>query len=282
MSSRPKNSLTKNLPENCFDRLNPIESLLLFAKERESIRLKKEAGQLRPWTNDLYLEKYKFTNVRREYDKVSVFIFNWVKPIVNDNKNLFLNLLFARHVNKPSTLQYVGHITMLDNPENNINKIRQLKPMFANPYQCPAQYKTINGFQTREEWIFKFFPQIVNKTIPILNTNKSIQNLTDMMIPFWNWNNGFASMQALLDLGHLRPDLVDKTSEINPGPGAIPALNLLGKSLQDLVNIKEINNITEGFANTEHLLCEWRKYIELKYGIRKLRKALEYKQYSLP
>lgn len=276
MSSRPSNSLTKNLPEDSIVRINPIEDLISFAEEREAIRLKKESGQSRPWTLDPILDKYKFTNVRREYDKVSVFIFNWVQPVLNNKEDLLLNLLFARHVNKPSTLDYVGLISMKDDPKKNIKKIQELTPMFANPYQCPAQYKTINGYNKREEWIFEFFPQIVSKTIPILTVKKSIQQLTDEMATFWNWNNGFASMQALLDLGHLRPDLVDKSSEINPGPGAIPALNLLGKSLSDLLQNKKIKEITGGYANVEHLLCEWRKYIELKYGIRKLRKALEY------
>ncbi len=277
MASRPKDSLTSNLPINSNDRLKPLKSLIRFGIKRESIRLKRKAGLLKPWSNDSILNKYKFTNVCREYDKVSLFIYNWVKPVIKQDDLLLLNLLIARHINKPTTF---NHINLTDFSNNNdmIDKIRELKPMFANPYQCPAQYKTINGFDTREEWIFSFFPNIVNQTLPILSTKKSIQEITDNMADFWGWNNGFASMQALLDLGHLRPDLVNKNSMINAGPGALPALKLLDMDLTDLLKIQHIKKLTGGYANTEHLLCEWRKYLELKHNIRKKTKGLEYKQ----
>src|SRR5580765_6760550 len=40
-------------------------------KERESIRLKKEAGKPWPWTSDPILQAYSFTNVKREHDFTS-------------------------------------------------------------------------------------------------------------------------------------------------------------------------------------------------------------------
>lgn len=42
-----------------------------FMAERELIRLRKEAGQPRPWTDDPILHEFKFTNVKREHDKTS-------------------------------------------------------------------------------------------------------------------------------------------------------------------------------------------------------------------
>lgn len=42
-----------------------------FMLERESIRLKKEAGQPWPWTGDRIFQAYKFTNVRRSDDRTT-------------------------------------------------------------------------------------------------------------------------------------------------------------------------------------------------------------------
>jgi len=42
-----------------------------YAAEREQIRLAKAAGKPWPWTKDPILQTYKFTNVRREYDRTT-------------------------------------------------------------------------------------------------------------------------------------------------------------------------------------------------------------------
>lgn len=276
MASRPQNSLTKNLPEDCTDRLDPIKSIVAFAKARESVRIRKEANLPREeWTDDEILKKAKFTNVRREYDRVSVEIFDWVKDVDND-VDLLLNLLFARHCNKLSTLRHVGIISVKDDPNVHISKIQELKPMFANPYQCPAQYKTINKFDTREEWIFKFFPKVAEFTVNIIPKCNTILEITNRMVEVWEWNNGFCSMQALLDFFHIKKNDLVKT-EVKIGPGAVPALKLLNKTIPELLENDDIKLICNTYANVEHLLCEWRKYIELKHKIRHLRGGLLYK-----
>jgi len=47
------------------------KAFFTFIVERETIRLRKEAGELYPWTSNLILREYKFTNVRRENDRTS-------------------------------------------------------------------------------------------------------------------------------------------------------------------------------------------------------------------
>ena len=45
-----------------------VSDFFAFLREREQIRLRKEAGQLRPWTKDAILHEFKFTNVFRDND----------------------------------------------------------------------------------------------------------------------------------------------------------------------------------------------------------------------
>jgi len=47
------------------------EQFLDFIWERERVRLHKEAGLPKPWTDDPILQRYKFTNLRRHHDRTS-------------------------------------------------------------------------------------------------------------------------------------------------------------------------------------------------------------------
>lgn len=48
-----------------------VATLWAYIQERERIRLRKEAGQPFPWTDDPILGAYKFTNVRRVHDRTT-------------------------------------------------------------------------------------------------------------------------------------------------------------------------------------------------------------------
>src|SRR4051794_12814436 len=89
--------------------MTPIETLIHFIKERESIRLKKEAGQPKPWTIDPILQQYRFCNVIRIEDKVSQWLLhNWYKPS-NMNNHCLVAIVMARHINLPNTLERIGY-----------------------------------------------------------------------------------------------------------------------------------------------------------------------------
>jgi len=62
-------------------KLDVQERWLYWIKEREKIRLAKDAGDSKPWTDDVILQSYRFCNVRRMDDKVSQWLLNnWYKP----------------------------------------------------------------------------------------------------------------------------------------------------------------------------------------------------------
>lgn len=51
-----------------------------YLKAREEIRIAKERKQEWPWTDDPILRQYKFTNVRREYDRTSMELAKAYRP----------------------------------------------------------------------------------------------------------------------------------------------------------------------------------------------------------
>lgn len=88
-------------------KLKPLDCLLYFIREREAVRLKKEAGKPAPWTDDEILQRYRFCNVRRMDDKVSRWLLdNWYTPY-KDHPNMLAAAVLARHFNLPITLKAI-------------------------------------------------------------------------------------------------------------------------------------------------------------------------------
>lgn len=86
----------------------PIDRLVYWITERESIRLKREKGLSAPWTDDEILQNYRFCNVVRMEDKVSKWLMeNWYKPNYDD-PNILMACALARHLNKPEILSKIG------------------------------------------------------------------------------------------------------------------------------------------------------------------------------
>lgn len=90
-------------------KLSPLERLCYWITERESIRLKRAKKLPAPWTDDEILQTYRFCNVRRMDDKVSVWLAeNWYAPFHNHH-NMLLACAIARFFNKPESLGAITH-----------------------------------------------------------------------------------------------------------------------------------------------------------------------------
>lgn len=91
-----------------------VHELVAFAKERHNIWLARDAGKPKPWTKDDILRKYRFCNVYRELDTVTIWIReNWRDPNTRD-PNLFFNMTIARLINWPDTLAELGYTKQFD------------------------------------------------------------------------------------------------------------------------------------------------------------------------
>ena len=84
-----------------------LPSLLYFIWEREVIRIVKERGSEKPYTQDPVLERYKFTNIRRRDDRVSKWVIENVIRPHEHNPNLWFMLLITRLINWPPALQHL-------------------------------------------------------------------------------------------------------------------------------------------------------------------------------
>lgn len=91
-------------PRPTPETVQSLEGLLYFIWEREAIRLARENGYESPWTADVVLDKYKFTNIHRSDDRVSKWVIENVIDPYEDRSDLWFTLLIVRLINWPPTL----------------------------------------------------------------------------------------------------------------------------------------------------------------------------------
>jgi hypothetical protein len=79
--------------------------LFYWVREREEIRRRKEMGlNQASWTVDPILREWRFCNVRREDDLVTIWVREHIRETYADHPNLWFMLCIARQVNWPETL----------------------------------------------------------------------------------------------------------------------------------------------------------------------------------
>ena len=76
-----------------------LDEFFAYANEREETRLRKEAGQPFPWTDDPILREYKFTNVNRFNDKTSRMLnqYTYAPYRDGDMESILLNCAISRY-----------------------------------------------------------------------------------------------------------------------------------------------------------------------------------------
>jgi len=98
--------------------MTPIQQFFAYARERYAIRLKRNAGEPKPWTKDPLMLKYSFTEVFREDDRTTTWLREHVRdPLRNDPLVLPAVLIF-RWFNRIETAEAIfmptGNTTPFD------------------------------------------------------------------------------------------------------------------------------------------------------------------------
>lgn len=82
-----------------------VEAQAKFIIERHKIYLRKAAGRPAPWTTDPILANFKFTNIYRELDRVTLWMDEHIMQPYLKHPDLPFMMAIARIINWPDTLQ---------------------------------------------------------------------------------------------------------------------------------------------------------------------------------
>lgn len=79
------------------------ESFFAFLRERYHVLLRRRAGQPAPWTDDPILQAWRFCNVRREDDKVTVWFRENIRDPLRNHPSVFFSTIAFRWFNTIET-----------------------------------------------------------------------------------------------------------------------------------------------------------------------------------
>jgi hypothetical protein len=102
--------------------------LIYWINERENMREHKEAGLPYPHSGDPVMASTRFTNVRREDDKVTRWLKQHWRDPYHDHPNLLVATVLSRMVNYIPTLEEIGFPEVWDSSEYRVSmKLRRIR-----------------------------------------------------------------------------------------------------------------------------------------------------------
>lgn len=198
------------------------ERFLYWIEERESVRLRKESGHPKPWTDDEILQTYKFCNVRRMDDRVSQWLLkNWYEPNF-DHPNMLTACTLARQLNNTESLEAVG-FPFRWNPSK-VKKILEKRVSeglknFSAAYMITG---TLGG--TKIVQIVDKVVTPIHESKPMLNTD-SMELSCQCLLPFAGFST-FISGQVIADMRWASEGTWEDKDDWAPvGPGSRRGIN---------------------------------------------------------
>lgn len=269
--------------------------LFYWANERHWIHLKRYTGDPWPWTDDPILQKYKFTEVYRELDKVTTWLrVNWREPYAN-HPNLWLMMCLARVINWPPTLQEIVERTSFPDewcPDDIVAVMRDRQARGEKVYTGAYM---LRGDIWREHAETNDKPTYTVKTIlhqlvvdadnAAPKYDDTIESFTKRLSAYPGWG-GFLAYEVATDLRWTRylRHAEDIMTWANAGPGAQRGLCRvfglpLKTALREEESLEMVRNLLAAsrkrlglhmkpfeMRDVEGSLCETDKYIRVMNG----------------
>ena len=279
------NTKSKHPYQNALDGLSisdPVQSFFTWCIERESIRIKRKAGDSFPWTSDPVFQKGRFLNVFREDDKGTKAVLRFADK-TETQSDLIHALFFARWCNRDTTLNALEP-DILKSPSVLRKALTEevQVPWQSDVYPVvPAKWdgRVFNRMEACTEMFPKSIGFIENC---ILESGGSVVIANSKINAQLNMTNDFPIFMALVDLALFRSDLISPDSPVPSGIGAEPYLNILQQHLH-CSNHQEVADKMIEFQSVywpeskrkftpidiEYLSCECRKYYSYINGTKK-------------
>ena len=293
-------------------RYGQLRQYFRTAGERYNIYLRRTANEplpLRPpdyspsWTKDPIFQKYKFCNLFREHDKVTVWLReNWREPYA-DHPNLPFAMALARLINWPPTLEEIGFPKRWY-PEKVLGVLHRRKDEGEKVYTGAYLLGSVPKGTQRADYLVHSVLSPLKKELSSaywvsrVNNDWSLRKSRSSNLEgLWGWFRSqrgigdFLAYEIVSDLRHTKylHDAPDIMTWANAGPGALRGLTRLwgyqpktrqisGYSFPKKSALEAMQNLLARSRETrwklhtppwemrdvEHWLCEHDKYMRIK------------------
>ena len=260
--------------------MSPIDKLVYWINERDAILQKKIEGEEAPWSSDITFQTVYFCNVRREDDKVTMWIrehYDWKSQPMAE-----FNMIVARLVNKPSSLESMGW------PFTNWGEIDKL--VFLNVMSQPKAWGGAYIVSTNGRSVPKhdYIRDVLTAALPHLEQVRQATTLAAAHTALMAVQGlgSFMAAQIVADLkntnGHQLYTAADWWTWCAHGPGSLRGLAWVNETdkcsrndfthcislLREYID-ENINQDMPKFCNQDlqNCLCEFDKYMRVSTGV---------------
>ena len=252
-----------------------VELLAHWIRERRAIRLRRLNGDVPPWTADPILRDYRFCNVEREHDAVTMWISeNWREPL-HAHPNLTAAMVLARLLNNPTTLAAIGTPFAWD--DDRIRTLIKCRRADGKKILNPAYLVTTCGVSMdKVDYIVDIASTVQHSKISPLD-GEQLSSFHLRLMGFKGLGN-FLAGQVIADLKNTTDNPLQKAADYwswaAVGPGSIKGLRaVLGRP--DVSERHFLPLATKLYADTQEIygeplnlhmqdfqncLCEFSKY----------------------
>lgn len=188
---------------------SPVQAGAFFAfmRERENIRLRKQAGDSRPWTQDTILQEFKFTNVRRHYDWTTSKLREnfYAEHRSDDRRSILMNCALYRYF---GTYEFADAVGWQDYDDFDFDEIIDTAARRLSSGQrvfTGAYVVTNQGISApKQEVVVNYFMKDLHAATPallqIVQMTRSWRKVSEAMSKIGGFGGtGFMSKEILLD-----------------------------------------------------------------------------------
>lgn len=254
-----------------------FEILRYWINERELVRIRKEAGEPKPWSEDTVFQRTYFCNVHREDDRVTKWIRQFYSPHVGHH--LFThNIVLARLLNWPETLEYIGYQREW-NPER-INELLHWKAEDGKIWGS-AYVVTTHGLKMDKiDYLTERVMLSAADNIEAIGALDTCETVAEMLQKVEGIST-FMAGQIVADLKNTPDHYLEKATDwwsfALPGPGSRRGMDwLMARKVPDrqwyaeLDNLRyvlnDVHKIKLCAQDLQNCLCEYDKYMRVSNG----------------
>lgn len=258
-----------------------------WIRERQIVYLRKKAKERPPWTSDLILQRYRFTNPFRQNDKTTVWLNeHFVYPHDKETSLLLFNICWFRLFNLIETGEDVGFVYNYQELEDKIiHRHRQGSKLFTSAFMQRGYAGIPKHISTLEtcKILWKDCRRLYDTMKEYMSMEEAFNRLISypMIGPFYAY-------EIVCDLRYtnILCDADDVNTWANVGPGAARGLrrlypnikkgemlckmiDLLKETKEHFIEGREKNELempSFELRDIEHSLCEFDKYCRVYYG----------------
>ncbi|MDI7230509.1 nucleotide kinase domain-containing protein [Leptospira santarosai] len=266
-----------------------------FAAERQRIFYDRISNKQYPWSADIILNNYKFTNVYRATDRVSQYL---IKNIINNGSQseneLFFRIILFKIFNRIETWEYleksIGDISLKSYSYQKFDKIlselvKNNIPIYSAAY-IMASGKSYFGKERKYQNHLRLIEMMLREEVPRkLQECKTMLNAYNILLSYPTIGE-FLAYQYITDINYSELTNYSEMEFVKAGPGAKDGILKCFSSFGDYSFEDIIRMITENqeveferlrlsfrglwgrklqLIDCQNIFCEVDKYARLVY-----------------